>query len=494
MKFGETIRDMPALLDDWDYEKNAPLTPEQVSLHSGKDVWWKCSRNHVWKATPANRARGTGCPYCVNKKVLPGYNDLRTQAPLLAVQWDYDKNTALQPDMVTPGSTRKVWWRCANGHSYEATPANRSHGTGCPYCVGRKVLEGFNDLKSQNQEVAAQWDYDKNGGLRPEMVTQFSKRKVWWKCKEGHSWQAAILNRHKTGCPVCSGRIAIPGINDLVTLCPEMVKEWDYERNTGIKPSDMRPGSNTYVWWRCKLGHSWKISPNHRSHGSGCPYCANKKVLAGFNDLKTLLPEDAELWDYEKNGTLIPEMVTPYSHKKVWWKCKNGHSWYGHISNRTVHKRGCPYCAGQRAISGENDLVTLNPALASEWDYDKNGELRAENVMPGSRKKVWWKCSKGHSWCAAVYSRKNNGCPVCSGRQAISGINDLKTTMPELAEQWDYDKNGDLRPEDVTAQSNRIIWWKCKEGHSWKAKPCERYRGNGCPKCDGRIKMRTYFM
>jgi len=218
------------------------------------------------------------------------------------------------------------------------------------------------------------------------------------------------------------------------------------------------------------------------------------ETIKDRHNLKTLFPEEAELWDYEKNGTLTPEMVMPYSHKQVWWKCKNGHSWYGYISNRTLHKHGCPYCAGQRVIAGVNDLATLNPVLASEWDYGRNGNMKPQDVMPGSTKKVWWLCRKDHSWKAAVYSRKHNGCPVCSGRLAVPGTNDIKTVLPNIAADWDYEKNGDLRPENVTAQSNRAIWWKCKKGHSWKATACERYRGNGCPKCDGRIKMRTHFM
>lgn len=494
MKGQETILDSPELLSNWDYERNGTLAPGQVSLHSGKNVWWQCSFGHSWRATPANRCHGTGCPYCTNRKVLAGYNDLKTQSPELASEWDNEKNGDLHPDAVTLNSTRKAWWLCPAGHSYDATPGNRNHGKGCPYCAGRKVLEGFNDLKSQAPAIAAWWDYEKNGNLRPEMVTKFSKRKVWWRCEEGHTWKATVQSKHITGCPVCSGRTAIPGINDLVTLCPEMVKEWDYEQNTDCTPEEMRPGSNTPVWWRCALGHSWKVSPNHRSRGSRCPYCTNKKVLRGFNDLKTLLPEDAKLWDYEKNGSLTPEMVTPYSHKQVWWRCEKGHSWHGYISNRTLHKRGCPYCAGQRVISGENDLLTKNPELATEWDYYRNGSLRPENVMPGSQKKVWWKCAEGHSWQAAVYSRKKNGCPLCSGRQVVPGVNDLKTMMPEIAKEWDYEKNGGLRPENVAAQSNRHVWWRCNKGHSWKAQVFERYNSNGCPKCDGRIKMRTYYL
>ena len=152
---------------------------------------------------------------------MAGYNDLKSKAPGRAAQWDYDKNAGLLPEAVTLNYGKKVWWICPEGHSYEATPANRNHGTGCPYCAGRKVLEGFNDLKSQDPEVASQWDYEKNGDLRPEMETQFSKHRIWWICKEGHSWQTAVQNRHDTGCPVCSGRIAQSGVNDLVTICPE---------------------------------------------------------------------------------------------------------------------------------------------------------------------------------------------------------------------------------------------------------------------------------
>lgn len=272
-----------------------------------------------------------------------------------------------------------------------------------------------------------------------------------------------------------------------------LAAEWNHEKND-VSPESITQGSNVAFWWKCKKGHEWKAKVNNRLHGNGCPYCANKKVLPGYNDLLTWFPEVAKEWNYRKNAELRPEKCLPKAHRKVWWICRRGHEWEALISNRTLHSRCCPYCAGQRAIAGENDLATLNPDLASEWDYDRNGELRPNNVMPGSQKKVWWKCMKGHSWRAAIYSRKNHGCPVCSGRQAIPGINDLKTTMPEVAEEWDYEKNGDLRPEDVTAQSNRYIWWRCKRGHGWKAQVCDRYHSNGCPKCDGRIKMRTHFM
>lgn len=275
---------------------------------------------------------------------------------------------------------------------------------------------------------------------------------------------------------------------------PEWMEEWDFEKNHDILPEELTSGSNVKAWWKCKKGHSWEASPNHRSRGSGCPICANKKVMTGYNDLASRNPELLKEWDYEKNAGLRPEECNYLSNRKVWWRCSRGHSWETSISNRTRMSRGCIYCAGQKAIPGENDLKTTNPEFVKEWDYDKNGDITPDMVMAGSARKIWWKCPKGHSWKAIVYSRKKNGCPYCSGRKVQKGFNDLETTNPELASEWDYDKNEGQKPSDVSGQSNVSVWWKCKNGHSWKAPPCDRYSGNGCPECNGRIKMKTHYI
>ncbi len=91
-------------------------------------------------------------------------------------------------------------------------------------------------------------------------------------------------------------------------------------------------------------------------------------------------------------------------------------------------------------ISDKNDLYSLFPLVAEEWDYEKNAYEPSE-VKAFSNKKAWWKCSKGHSWEAVISTRsKGSGCPYCYGRMAIVGVNDLQTTRPDLAEEWDYEK------------------------------------------------------
>lgn len=133
---------------------------------------------------------------CAGKAVLLGENDLASRFPAIAGEWHPTQNGPLTPNRVSASSNKKVWWRCPLGHSYQAVVAARTTGgSGCPYCAGRKVLAGFNDLAYRFPAIAAQWYFPLNGALTPEMVTAGSRRKVWWECPSGHIWKAVIYSR-----------------------------------------------------------------------------------------------------------------------------------------------------------------------------------------------------------------------------------------------------------------------------------------------------------
>lgn len=84
------------------------------------------------------------CPYCKNRKLLRGFNDLATTHPELVAEWDFERNGDLGPDGIVPSSARRVWWRCGRGHAWRISAYNRTGGAdrGCPYCGDRKVLKG----------------------------------------------------------------------------------------------------------------------------------------------------------------------------------------------------------------------------------------------------------------------------------------------------------------------------------------------------------------
>jgi len=271
-------------------------------------------------------------------------NSILFSNPELAKEWNYEKNKSIRPEHFATSSGKKAWWKCDKGHEWQARIADRNSGKRCPYCTGQKVLNGENDLQTINPTLAKEWDYEKNNGLTPTSVLPNSSKKVWWKCSKGHEWQATIGSRNNgNGCPYCSGRVAVKGENDLQAINPTLTKEWDYEKNKGLTPVDITPNSHKKVWWKCSNGHEWQAAISDRNRGRGCPYCSNKKVLLGYNDLATTNPEIAAEWHPTKNGDLLPTMVSSGSHKKVWWKCKNGHEWQSKIEKRKAGN-GCPVC------------------------------------------------------------------------------------------------------------------------------------------------------
>jgi hypothetical protein len=101
---------------------------------SNKKVWWLCEKGHEWEISVNARSRGHNCPYCANQIVLKGYNDLETLNPRLAKEWHPINNGDLLPSDVMPGSNKKAWWLCEQGHEWQAQISSRNKGAGCMTC------------------------------------------------------------------------------------------------------------------------------------------------------------------------------------------------------------------------------------------------------------------------------------------------------------------------------------------------------------------------
>lgn len=478
----------PQLASEWDKEKNNQLTPYDVLPNSNRNVWWKCSKGHSFKSVISNRTKGNPCPYCGGRKAIAGETDLFTVCPELEKEWDYSKNKMFTPERLLPGSGKKAWWICSNcGYSWETQIISRTgkEKCGCPACAGRQVWKGHNDLLTKYPLIAAKWNYEKNKSGPDEFVPG-SEVEVWWKCSKNHEYKKKIcLQVSSDTCPICSNRRIVGGENDLVSLFPQLMKEWDYVKNENISPEQEGVGSQKKVWWICPNGHSYSAVIRYRTKQKrGCPYCSGRKVVKGVNDLLSLYPELALEWDYEKNE-LKPDEVSKGRHSPVFWKCKYGHEWTERIPDRIRRNTKCPYCFPRRVLTpGVNDLATTEPLIAAEWDNVKNAPLLPSDVMRGSQKKVWWVCKKGHSYFSSINMRtsQNLGCPYCSGQKVLQGFNDLSTTHPAIALQWDEEKNGSLFPNMVSKGSNKKVWWKCAFSHSWEATVNSR-KNDICPIC-----------
>lgn len=283
----------PYLVDEWNFNKNSvPLN--KVTTSSPNLHWWICNRGHEWKARVADRtrARSTSCPFCANKKVLTGFNDLATMNPSLAAEFHPVKNYPLTPEITLPGSSGKVWWVCDKGHEWEARIASRNQGANCKWCSGNTILAGFNDLKTTNPTLAGEFHPHKNHPLTVEQVGLNTNKKVWWLGTCGHEWEAAISSRNAgKNCSICSNKTVLVGETDLLTKRPDLFAELHPIKNKNTDFQTIHFRSTKLFWWLCDRGHEWKTTVSHRTiRQQGCPSCSSK-VSKAEQDISDFLSE-----------------------------------------------------------------------------------------------------------------------------------------------------------------------------------------------------------
>lgn len=202
------------------------------------------------------------------------------------------------------------------------------------------------------------------------------------------------------------------------------------------------------------------------------------------------IPHMRDRWVDELNGGVDPSKTTIGSHSRAHWACDKGHTWTAPVCE-VYRGRGCAVCRGLQVVPGVNDFASKYPERAAMWHPDKNKKT-PEKYTPGSGARVWFICDNGHEF-DTVLRRVSEGrwCRYCAGKDVWSGGNDLLTTDPDLALEWDYSRNGGLTPKDVSRGSNKKVWWVCAADttHAWRAKPNDRTKSvnaTGCPKCYAR--------
>ena len=263
--------------------------------------------------------------------------------------------------VIKPYSAKKVGWicnQCPDGHlhSWSASVQNRTNGTGCPQCSGRKVCK-HNSLATKDPAVAAQWDYDANDSTPDSKMAQ-SNQPAGWHCDTcGHKWRATIharAGKRKSGCPLCARKLMSKKRIQHPTIAedPVLLAQWDHARNAeqGHFPDKVTLRSSKQIFWlcnKCPAGqqHSWSAPPHLRSSRikPGCPFCAGKAACQ-CNSLQALHPDTAAEWDYAKNQSQ-PSDYTTGSHYMAWWYTPERGSWQQTINSRTFVANRRSACA-----------------------------------------------------------------------------------------------------------------------------------------------------
>jgi|TARA_B110000483_G_scaffold241059_1_gene323090 hypothetical protein len=490
------------LMKEWDFDLNKEIKPEKLRPGSAKKAWWKCKHGHSWKTAVSNRTgtRKTGCPHCTLQTSSP-------QIRLIAELRRVFKNIS---------DRNKI-----NGIEMDISFQLKSHEK-----IAIEYDGSYYHKNSQKRDLKKNKELSKLGvklfRIREKPLNLLSKRDILVNLELKHSDIVNILEKIKKEVNLKKSELKLinkynlskdfiakreyalrlaqlPGPepkDSLKYLYPKLSKEWNKEKNHGLKPKDFAPGSSQKVWWKCKNGHEWETRIRYRAiQGSGCQYCATAKGARKATSetcLAKIYPKVATEWDYAKNKLIKIDTILPSSGKKIWWKCINGHSWKVAVYQRTGKKGSkCPYCIGSKA-SKENNLSITNSELIKEWNNNKN-KKKPEGYLAGSNKKVWWICNKGHEWKSIVVSRtrlKNpSGCPYCSNRKTTNE-NSFFNLFPDLMKEWDDNTNKNIDPKKLTPGSSKKVNWICKKcGHKWKAPILNRTGRNtrkiksGCLKC-----------
>ena len=449
------------------------------------------------------RARGFGCPYCSGRKVSSEHN-LAVKFPLIAAEWHPIKNAPLQPHDVLPGIAKKVWWICQRGHEWQATINSRANPQrrGCPEC-GRAnqgvayqnaVIRKRGSLADTLPELVAEWNRERNGDLTPANVSSGSNQKVWWKCRFGHEWQARVANRkHGRACPFCrsnTSRLEVRIYTELRALFHDT--RWQ-EKLRGDEADVFLPEISLIVELD---GYPWHEGKEDFDKAKSTRFVKLGYTVIRLRDKKLKSIWTPEIFIDQRTDShatclrRLMEFLLSHCHLS-----DHQRRLVGEYKSRGVFVAEKEYRAIISHLPAppfDESLAKLNPKLVSEWHPNKNAPLTPDLFTPFSHEKIWWQCSRGHEWKSEIANRaQGKGCLICAvatsgGRRraaALRKFGSLVKTDPEVASTWNFEKNGELKPQDFPRKSNVVAWWKCSLGHEWQAMIAARTRGNGCPTC-----------
>lgn len=503
------------LIDEFDHNKNQSIRLNDISYGSGKKVWWRCMKcNHSWEAAIDHRTRrNQGCPMCNGVNfVKPGINDLETNAPEIAKEWNPTKNGDLTPRNITYKSGKKVWWLCPKGHEYEATPHDRvGDNTKCPICSARRntsfpeqalyfyIKKMFPDAISRYKDLF-------NHGMELDIYIPSIRIGIEY---DGYNWHKTA-EQHKNErrkYEICqANQIMLFRVKDIKSEPWQDVANKVFWIRNSKRPIEIQSVIQEVLDWLDSDINLFTRNPLNSSFHTkvNCDLERDKIEISSYltdikNSLVVTRPDIAEQWDYESNKPLIPEMFSRGSNDKVWWICTRcGKSYQATINHKNrSDSRACQKCSciikGESITSNKvlkvGSLLDANPELAKEWHPTKNGDLKPENVTLGRFKKVWWLCQTcGYEWESSPNNRsKGIGCPHCSGRVAMPGVDDIVTLNKPYMKEWIFEKNKDLNPNQLLPGSGKKAWWKCSIcGNEWQSEIRSRTKGYNCPKCGHR--------
>jgi len=539
------LKSKNSICAEWDHSKNYPETPDNVTQFSQRKVWWTCSEGHSYQARIANRTKnGTGCPVC-SGRIVGQEASFPHLFPEIFSEWNHERNSSIDPYKLSRGSSKKVWWRCANGHEWCSSIGDRtSKGTRCDRCRGRVPTQEKNAL-TDFPEITDYWDYSKNE-KQPFELPSKSPYMAHWKCGNGHTWVSRIsefLKRKKSKCLICTS----------IGYASPLMAEWDWDENKGIDPHTLQASSVYKAHWVCTRGHKWISRIADRTRGASCTKCRSNQTSAAeirifseflwlFNDNEA--QQTRVKWRSKINNRevdiLIPQLRVCIEHDGAFFHRNKNDSEKNEVFEKAgytvIRVRELPlpkirsydilYKAGSLSPVDVLQIFLViyklpetAPEIKALIDRYREAKtfrnedlfLRLTQMLPSPL--LSESLAALHPQLAAEWDFERNSFGPAEVRpystlevswkcefghiwrqtvrdrvdhgKRCKACNSLAFSSPKIAQEWS-ERNFPAKPEDISRASGKIFWWKCINGHEWQAAVNARTklnRSTGCPRC-----------
>ncbi len=360
---------------------------------------------------------------------------IKSMPDLVEHEWDYEKNNAfgIFPDEICRTSNVDVFWKCDAGHSWRATPANRTKKkkpTGCHICMAAKSFGEFS---------------------------------VFF----------YLLNRY--GSDNVNNRVQFKSLE-----LDEKNKKRRFEVDIYVKPLKLIVEHDGRF-------HSGAVHQRLDKEKDEILRAKGYKVVR-FKALKNRRTEDSEKYSYKEGNfteleTAIKEFIRDYTDIK---------EESVDIKRDTMKILSLYY--PKEHIPCEKDDERL--VLATEWDFEANEGFSIFNFLPSASYYASWICRKcKNKWISLISNRVKRGCPACKGQrqsEAYAENLDYKKSFAYLCKEkmplWNREKNSDigLFPHQITPGSAKYAYWKCTEcENEWYSAvwTVAESKKNGCRKC-----------
>lgn len=494
----------PELAKEFHPSKNGPVMPEDVFASSGKHYWWLCAVNkrHEWLASPDNRRKGNGCPYCSGKKVLSD-ESFGALYPELLEEWVYSENQK-DPFTLSRQSNFKASWRCKRFeyHEWSAPISRRVNGSGCPYCAGVRLHPRDSAFYKMEQDLINEYDSKLNNGLDLRTVSVSYTKAVNWRCSSSSDhqpWPALIATRvdGRNGCPSCAQPSVDPH-KSLAHTHPYLIKEW-HPQNV-LTPFQVTSGSGRVVDWICaqKKDHVYPMRVAHRSAGHQCPKCKNYPTLPEIRLLSELLPYVGCVLHKRLNGYAVDIFVIEYKVVIEW------DSYYYHKNRLTSDQKKT-----RRLISLGFRVIRIRDARLSPLKIDHSAlEIITFDGDECSFETYFGLTCVLFRWGVIGLNLMNHirdygdfqneelfeTLRLERGVRAVDAS--LARQYPDVARYWHPTKNGARTADAVRSKSREEFWWYCFEcQREWTDKLANiTKRKHPCKACSGAIATPNYSL